>query len=197
MAPPDPGRTLLPIARAAISQSLGRSHTANEDAPWLQEFGASFVTLTQQGQLRGCIGSLQAHRPLLVDVKTNAVAAALQDPRFSPLTVHELERTHVEVSLLSPMLPLTFSSEADALAQLRPGVDGVVFEYDRYRSTFLPQVWEQLPQTHEFIAHLKRKAGLPHNFWAKEVRLHRYTVSKWKETDSPNPDDEAVPPTTP
>lgn len=187
----NPGQTLLPIARAAISRSLGRSHVASEEAPWLQELGASFVTLTQQGQLRGCIGSLQARRSLLLDVKANAMAAAFQDPRFSPLAAHELEHTHVEVSLLSPMQPLAFTSEDDALAQLRPGVDGVVFEYDRYRSTFLPQVWEQLPQTHEFLVHLKRKAGLSHNFWAKEVRLHRYTVSKWKETDSTSPDEGA------
>lgn len=191
MAPHNPGRTLLPIARAAIGQSLGHRSAVNEDAPWLQELGASFVTLTQQGQLRGCIGSLQAHRPLLLDVKANAVAAAFRDPRFSPLAVHELEHTDVEVSLLSPMQPLAFTSEADALAQLRPGVDGVVFEYDRYRSTFLPQVWEQLPHAHEFVAHLKRKAGLPHNFWAKEVRLHRYTVSKWTETDTTSPNEEA------
>lgn len=197
MAPHNTGQTLLPIARAAISQSLGHRRAVDEDAPWLQDLGASFVTLTQQGQLRGCIGSLQAHRPLLLDVKANAVAAAFQDPRFSPLAVHELEHTDVEVSLLSPMQPLAFTSEADALAQLRPGVDGVVFEYARYRSTFLPQVWEQLPQPHEFFAHLKRKAGLPHNFWAKEVRLHRYTVSKWKETDSASPDKEAIPPPTP
>lgn len=191
MAPHNPGRTLLPIARAAIGQSLGHGRAVDEDAPWLQELGASFVTLTQQGQLRGCIGSLQAHRPLLLDVKTNALAAAFQDPRFSPLAVHELEHTDVEVSLLSPMQPLAFTSEADALAQLRPGVDGVVFEYDRYRSTFLPQVWEQLPHTHEFVAHLKRKAGLPPNFWAKEVRLHRYTVRKWKETDATSPNENA------
>lgn len=189
MAPHNPGRTLLPIARTAIGQSLGHGRAVDEGAPWLQELGASFVTLTQQGQLRGCIGSLQAHRPLLLDVKANAVAAAFQDPRFSPLTAHELEHTDVEVSLLSPMQPLAFTSEADALAQLRPGVDGVVFEYDRYRSTFLPQVWEQLPHTHEFVAHLKHKAGLPPNFWAKEVRLHRYTVRKWKETDATSPNE--------
>jgi len=156
---------------------------AAEDAPWLQEPGACFVTLTQQGQLRGCIGSLQAYRTLLADLKANAVAAALQDTRFEPLTLAELGATHIEVSLLSALQHLHFDSEAQALAQLRPGVDGVVLEYERYRSTFLPQVWEQLPDVHRFMAHLKQKAGLPPEFWAKGVQLQRYTVSKYKEVE--------------
>ena len=177
------GHTLLPIARASIARTLGRSLAANETAPWLLDPGACFVTLTQQGELRGCIGSLEARRPLLADVKANAVAAAFHDPRFSPLVVNELEHTEIEISLLSPMQALRFSGEAEALAQLRPGVDGVVFEFGARRSTFLPQVWEQLPDTQEFMAHLKRKAGLPTSFWAAEVRLQRYTVSKWKESD--------------
>jgi len=179
----DAGHALLPIARASIARTLGRSLAANETAPWLVELGACFVTLTQQGELRGCIGSLEAHRPLLVDVKANAVAAAFHDPRFSPLVAKELEHTEIEISLLSPMQALMFAGEAEALAQLRPGVDGVVFEFGARRSTFLPQVWEQLPDTQEFMAHLKRKAGLPASFWAAEVRLQRYTVSKWKESD--------------
>ena len=179
----DAGQILLPIARAAIARALGRDMAASESAPWLMEAGACFVTLTQQGELRGCIGTLQAHRPLLADVQANAVAAAFRDPRFSPLSVRELDITAVEVSLLSPMRPLAFSSEADALAQLRPGIDGVVFEFGTHRSTFLPQVWEQLPDPDEFMAQLKRKAGLPASFWAAEVRLQRYTVSKWKEDD--------------
>jgi AmmeMemoRadiSam system protein A len=177
------GKLLLPIARSSIARALGRTHEAAESAAWLQEVGATFVTLTQQGQLRGCIGSLQAHRSLLADVKANAVAAALQDPRFAPLTAQELEVTEIEISLLSSMQALQFSSEAEALAQLRPGVDGVVLEYGRYRSTFLPQVWEQLPNVTQFMAHLKHKAGLPAQFWATEVKLQRYTVSKFKESD--------------
>ena len=185
MSPDDshPGATLLPIARAAISMALGRSRVAAEDALWLQEPGACFVTLTQQGQLRGCIGTLEARRSLLADVKANAVAAALRDPRFSPLAVTEFEHTEIEVSLLSPMQAMHFDSEADALAQLRPGIDGVVLEFEHYRGTFLPQVWEQLPTANEFLAHLKRKAGLAPGFWAKGVRLHRYSVRKWKEKD--------------
>lgn len=182
--PADLGKILLPIARASISTALGNSLEAAEDAEWLQGLGASFVTLTQQGQLRGCIGSLEARRSLLVDVKMNAVAAALRDPRFSPLTISELDHTEVEVSLLSPMQAMRFDSEAHALDQLQPGVDGVLLEFDRYRSTFLPQVWEQLPTASEFIAHLKQKAGLPPGFWADGVRLSRYTVSKWKESEA-------------
>lgn len=181
--PGHPGNTLLPIARAAISTALGRPHQAAEGAIWLQEMGACFVTLTQQGQLRGCIGTLEARRTLLADVKANAVAAALQDPRFAPLQASELVHTEIEVSLLSTMQPLHFESEAHALAQLQPGIDGVVLEFERYRSTFLPQVWEQLPTASEFIAQLKHKAGLPPGFWASGMRLQRYTVSQWRESD--------------
>jgi len=175
------GNILLPIARAAISQALNVSHEADETAPWLAEHGACFVTLTQDGELRGCIGSLQAHRPLLADVKSNAVSAAMRDPRFTPLTVEELDITTIEVSLLSSTQEMNVRDEADALAQLSPGVDGIIFEYGRYRSTFLPQVWEQLPQPRQFMAHLRRKAGLPDDFWAKGVKLSRYTVTKWSE----------------
>lgn len=179
----DKGRVLLPIARSAISEALGRLHRADEVAPWLQEKGACFVTLTQNRELRGCIGTLEAHRPLLADVKANAQAAALRDPRFSQLTSAELDITEIEVSVLSAMQALQFAGEAEALAQLQPGVHGVVFEFGRHRSTFLPQVWEQLPGVVEFMAHLKYKAGLPADFWAEEVRLSHYTVSKWKESD--------------
>jgi AmmeMemoRadiSam system protein A len=175
------GIILLPIARAAISCALNVPRTADETAPWLTEHGASFVTLTQHGELRGCIGSLQAYRPLLDDVKSNAVSAALRDPRFMPLSAAELDITKVEISLLSPPQAMTFQSEADALTQLRANVDGVIFQYGSYRSTFLPQVWEQLPQPREFMAHLKHKAGLPVDFWSPEVKLSRYTVEKWKE----------------
>ena len=181
----DAGQILLPIARASIASALGRPLAAADSAPWLADAGACFVTLTQQGELRGCIGTLQAHRPLLADVQANALAAAFHDPRFPALSVRELDVTSIEVSLLSPMEPLAFASEADVLAQLRPGIDGVVFEFGARRSTFLPQVWEQLPDADEFMAHLKRKAGLPASFWTVEVRLQRYTVSKWKESGLP------------
>ena len=177
------GMILLPIARASISESFGQPHEAAEDAPWLQQQGACFVTLTQQDQLRGCIGTLEAHRTLLEDVKSNAKSAAFKDPRFSPLSSEELKQTEIEISLLSAMQILSFSDEQEALSQLQPGIDGVVFEFDHYRSTFLPQVWQQLPATGDFMVHLKQKAGLGANFWSDQVKLSRYTVSKWKERD--------------
>ncbi len=177
------GRVLLPLARAAIAHELGQVAPADASAPWLHEPGATFVTLTQGGVLRGCIGSLEARRALLADVRANAVAAAFHDPRFAPLARREMEQTEVEVSLLSPMEDLPALDEADALAQLRPGVDGVVFTCGARRSTFLPQVWEQLPDSASFMAQLKRKAGLPADFWHAEVRLQRYTVAKWRESE--------------
>ena len=183
--PENPGEVLLPIARTTISSALGRPRAGvTADSTWLLEKGACFVTLTRHGQLRGCIGTLQAHRSLQLDVKANAHAAAFRDPRFSPLTKNELDQTNIEISLLSAMQPLHFSDEHHALAQLRPGIDGVVFEFGHYRSTFLPQVWEQLPDVAAFMSHLKHKAGLPPDFWSSQVRLHRYTVNKWKEGDA-------------
>ena len=181
--PHDKGMILLPIARSAIAETLGMSCEANEDAAWLQEKAACFITLKQKDNLRGCIGTLEAHRTLLQDVKHNANAAAFHDSRFSPLTSEELDITEIEISLLSAVQALRFSNEQEALAQLRPGVDGVVFEFGQHRSTFLPQVWQQLADTGDFIAHLKAKAGLPADFWADDVRLSNYTVSKWKERD--------------
>lgn len=177
----DRGATLLRLARAEIGRHLGHSLAAPPLGGWLNEPGASFVTLTKRGDLRGCIGSLEPRRPLGEDVRANALAAAFRDPRFMPVTREEFNDIRVEVSLLSPTEPLPAPTEAAALAALRPGVDGVIFEYTHHRSTFLPQVWDQLPEPAEFLAHLKRKAGLPADFWEAGVRLSRYTVSKWKE----------------
>jgi AmmeMemoRadiSam system protein A len=183
--PTDAGSILLPIARAAIATALGHATPTSTQPAWLHEPGACFVTLTENGQLRGCIGSLQAHRSLLADVQANAVAAALRDPRFAPLTAAELEHTSIEVSVLTAPQPMVFVDEADALAQLRPGVDGVVFSCGHRRSTFLPQVWEQLPDRVQFMAQLKRKAGLDAHFWSDAVRLERYTVRQWTESPAP------------
>jgi uncharacterized protein len=177
------GEVLLPIARSSISTALGKPLKVDESRKWLHEQGASFVTLKQNEELRGCIGSLEAHRSLLLDVKANAQAAAFRDPRISPLTIEELDITRIEVSILSPKEPLAFTSEAHADEQLQPGIDGVTIEYGRHRSTFLPQVWEQLPSTKEFMMHLKQKAGLPHNFWSEDLKIFRYTVQKWAEAD--------------
>ncbi len=176
------GALLLRLARAAIGEKLGQPAAVAAPHAQLHEPGATFVTLTQQGNLRGCIGSLEAHRPLAQDVRENAQAAAFRDPRFAPLAVEEFEFTSVEVSLLTPAVPLAFSNEADFMAQLRPGVDGIVFQYGHHRSTFLPQVWESLPEPQQFMQQLKRKAGLPPNFWHAEVSISRYEVTKWKES---------------
>jgi hypothetical protein len=178
------GQALLIRARNAIGAAFGRPPAAEPDEPALHQPGATFVTLTQAGELRGCIGSLEARRPLDADVRENARAAAFRDPRFPPLGAEEFAATRVEVSLLTPARPLTFVDEADARAQLRPGVDGVILEYGGHRGTFLPQVWEGLPEPRQFLDHLKNKAGLPADFWAPEVRLYRYEVQKWKEAES-------------
>jgi len=176
------GQTLLTLARSAIAAHLDLPADEVALQDWLRAPGATFVTLTQRGDLRGCIGSLAAHRPLHQDVEANALAAAFRDPRFAPLQRHELDITRVEVSLLSAAQPMQFSSEAEALSLLQPGEDGVILETGRYRSTFLPQVWEQLPTPEAFLAQLKRKAGLPADFWSDDLRLSRYRVTKWKET---------------
>ena len=181
--PPDAGNVLLPLARAAIATQLGLSHAASEDLPWLKTSGACFITLMLASRLRGCIGTLRAHRALVEDVKANAVAAAFRDPRFPPLAAGEFSSMAVEVSVLSALEPLRFADEPDALRQLRAGVDGVVFEYGHHTGTFLPQVWEEFREPSDFLAHLKYKAGLPPDFWDPEVRLLRYTVHKWRETD--------------
>jgi AmmeMemoRadiSam system protein A len=182
MHPPEHGKILLQLARAAITQALGQGTGMRiPEENWLVSPGATFVTLTRHGQLRGCIGSLQAHRPLGEDVRENALAAAFRDPRFDPLDAAELADTQIEVSLLSSAEPMRCNDEEDVLNQLRPGEDGVIFEYGVYRSTFLPQVWEQLPTPGMFMTQLKRKAGLPGNFWAPDIRLSRYHVEKWKE----------------
>ena len=177
----DPGPALLVRARNAIAAQLRQATQVEPAHPALGQPGATFVTLTQNGTLRGCIGSLEAHRPLDQDVRANAVAAAFSDPRFPPLTLAELPRTRVEVSLLTVPQPMTFSNEADALRQLRPNIDGVIFSAGIKRSTFLPQVWEQLPDPRQFMARLKQKAGLTADYWSSEVQLQRYEVRKWKE----------------
>lgn len=180
--PDNAGTVLLPLARAAIADQLGLSQPASEDAPWLKRDGASFITLKREGRLRGCIGTLRAHRTLVEDVKANAVAAAFRDPRFTPLTADEFAGVAVEISVLSGLEPLRFTDEQDALRQLRAGVDGVVFQFGHHSGTFLPQVWEDYKEPADFLAHLKYKAGLPPDFWDSEVKLARYTVVKWSES---------------
>ncbi|MBL8450634.1 MAG: AmmeMemoRadiSam system protein A [Dechloromonas sp.] len=180
---PDSGPLLLALARGAIAARLGTPATPVADSPFLREPGASFVTLTCEGALRGCIGSLEAHRPLADDVRENALAAAFRDPRFAPLSAREWPAVRIEVSLLGPREPLAVSSEREAIAALAPGVDGVVLTAGTQRATFLPQVWEQLPDPAEFLARLRSKAGLGAAAWSADWQLERYRVQKWKESE--------------
>lgn len=176
------GGVLLARARGAIARELGTIARFVPDHPALSERGATFVTLTCAGRLRGCIGTLEAVRSLRDDVEHNAVMAAFRDPRFLPLSQDEFDDVNVEVSLLGRPEAMRFGGEADALAQLRPGVDGVIFFSKGRQATFLPQVWESLPDPQQFMGHLKRKAGLPADYWGPDVELARYQVCKFKES---------------
>lgn len=175
------GQALLTIARNAISARFGLDAHLVTPLHELTQPGATFVTLTQHGQLRGCIGSLEPFRALSDDVAENAVAAAFRDPRFPRLNTTELARTRIEVSLLETAKAIDFTDEAEAIACLRPGIDGLILTHGNRRATFLPQVWESLPDPSQFMAQLKLKAGLPADFWDDEMVLLRYGVQKWKE----------------
>lgn len=180
------GSTLIAIAHDAILAGLGEPlRGADEQQRWLHEKGATFVTLNRRQQLRGCIGSLQACRALLADIKANAAAAAFRDPRFPPLEIRELDEIEIEVSLLSALEQVIFENEQHALRQLRPGIDGVVLEFGVRRGTFLPQVWGHFSDTASFLRQLKQKAGLPVDFWHDDIRLQRYSVEKFKQSDLP------------
>lgn len=181
---PERGERLLAIARAAVEEAAGAGAGGATRAGegWLGEERACFVTLELDGRLRGCIGSLLPCRPLIEDLRANARAAAVEDPRFPPLAREEASRVRIEVSLLSPLEEIEFADETELAAALRPGVDGACLEHDGRRGAFLPQVWESLPEPPAFVAQLKRKAGLPLDFWSSRIRAWRFTVEKWKET---------------
>ena len=184
MPVPELGNALLGIARSAIAVELGMPGQGKPAHALLAQPGASFVTLKRAGDLRGCIGSLRATRPLGVDVHANAIAAAFGDPRFPPLARFEFEEIVVEVSLLTADEPIDVTDEAELIARLRPGIDGLVLGYGHRRATFLPQVWEALPDPRDFLAALKRKAGLPEHFWSPQMNVSRYGVTKWMEDRS-------------
>lgn len=181
------GARLLQLARHSLHQATAAAPVPAPTVQDLSAMGASFVTLTQSGQLRGCIGSLQAHRPLHQDVVANAQAAALKDPRFASVTAQEAPHLVVEVSVLTTPESLYFANESHALWQLQPHVHGVIFSCEHEgrtcRSTFLPQVWAQLPDPRKFMAQLKRKAGLPYDHWSASVHLSVYRVQKFSEAD--------------
>jgi len=182
------GRKLLQIARRSISAALGENEKTGAPLPeetWLRESRASFVTLMHGEDLRGCVGALEALRPLAADVAANACAAAFEDTRFRPLTRDEFARTDIEVSLLSTPKLVLFEDHADLIARLRPGVDGIILEggEEDKRATFLPQVWEGLPDPEQFIAHLKQKAGIAPDTDIRRCRVKRYAVLKWREAE--------------
>ena len=179
----DLGSAVLTLARSAIAEKLGLGTLDTVSHVRLEERSATFVTLKQASALRGCVGSLHPVRTLRDDVCANAVAAAFRDPRFAPLEASELARTSLEVSLLSAEERIEAASESEVLAQLRPGVDGVIVEYGRNRATFLPQVWKYLHDPREFLAALKLKAGLPEDFWSEALLISRYAATTWKEQE--------------
>lgn len=170
---------LRDIARASIRHGLayGRALAINpaELPAALQQKAATFVTLEIGGELRGCIGTLEAQRPLAADVAENAFRAAFNDSRFPPLARNEEDQLAIHISVLSPPVLMRVRDEADLLRQLRPGIDGIVLTEGTRRGTFLPGVWEQLPEPRNFLAHLKQKAGLPADYWSPAIRVERYT----------------------
>ena len=171
---------LRQVAKNAVEYALQHGTPSIVDTTHyphpLREPGASFVTLKKHGELRGCIGSLEAHRPLVEDVAHNAYAAAFRDPRFSPVTSQELPELEFHLSVLTSAEPMQFESEKNLLEQIRPGIDGLVLEDGSYRGTFLPAVWESLPDTVQFLQHLKLKAGLTKNHWSDTLKISRYTA---------------------
>jgi AmmeMemoRadiSam system protein A len=173
------GPELVKFARASLREALGGPHAERPNGEWTREPGATFVTLRwhNDGDLQGCIGTLEADRPIVDDVAYNAVAAGTRDPRTLPCKLDDIDKLDVEVSILSPLEPI--ESEAD----IRVGVDGVLLVYRHHRGTFLPVMWQQLPTKEIFMRELRRKAGLPRDF-AGAVQLFRYTASKFEDPAS-------------
>ncbi len=184
-------KIMLNIARIAIKEEFMRHKELNERVierlvsmyPRLKEPGAVFVTINERSSLRGCIGSLVAYRPLIEDLIANAKSAAFGDPRFPPLRPEEFEQITIEISLLSEPKPLEYSDIEDLRGKIHPGVDGVVLKLDNRQATFLPQVWEDLPDFDQFFAHLCLKAGLPANCLEYHPEILVYQVEKWSEED--------------
>lgn len=179
-------KTLLRMAREAMEHAVRGEKLPPLDpstlTPNLRERGASFVTLTIRGQLRGCIGALEAYQPLAEDVREHAVAAALEDPRFPPVREDELSRIQVEVSRLTRPVPLKYRDANDLLSKLRPHVDGVILRDGFRRATFLPQVWEKIPEPSEFLDNLCYKMGASRDHWRnKRLDVFVYRVEEFHE----------------
>jgi AmmeMemoRadiSam system protein A len=178
-------RELLHLARRSIE--LGLSHGSLQpfpnwpSSPELEEHRATFITLRTGAQLRGCCGSIEAMRPLARDVWRNAWASAFCDPRFPPLTQEELSQLHVHISVLTTPEPMPAESEDELIEALRPGVDGLILELGSDRATFLPAVWEQVPDPASFVQQLKLKAGWSASFWSPQIRVARYETESFGE----------------
>lgn len=174
-------RALIDVARTAIGGGLEgrlpRSKSLDAYTPALRVHAATFVTLEIGGALRGCIGTLEAFQPLIVDTAENAYSAAFRDPRFPAMTVREFAEVDIHISVLGVPEPMTFTSERDLVAQLRPGIDGLILNERGRRGTFLPAVWESLPDPREFLGQLKLKAGLPGDYWSDTIEVSRYTAA--------------------
>jgi AmmeMemoRadiSam system protein A len=179
----DDGATLLQLAREAIRTSFAGSQVSIPPDPWLHAPGAVFVTLRQapDGELRGCVGSIDANLPLAEAVIRAARAAASHDRRFARLTHGELDRIRLEVSVLSPATPLQFTGEVDACRALDRTRPGVILQCGSRRGVFLPKVWDSVESAVEFLAHLKIKAGLPPGFWSADLQLQVFTCEEFAE----------------
>jgi len=178
------GRRLLKLARESIHHHLGGPLPDVPERDVYRQKAATFVTVMRRGELHGCIGTLEPQRTLVDDVQHNAVAAAFFDPRSRPLLPAELPTISVEVSLLGPLELLPVRNEAEAIERIRPHEDGVVLRNGRHRATFLPQVWEKLPDPTEFLAQLKQKAGMPAHGWSPTMEVFRYSLTKWLDSSS-------------
>jgi len=174
--------SLLALAKESIAHGLasGKPKPVEAATGALAAPGAVFVTLKRAGQLRGCIGSAMAWRPLIEDVLDNAFKAAFHDPRFPPLTPAEWDQVSLSVSLLTPPVAMAITNEADLLAQLRPGIDGLIIEDGGRRALFLPSVWEQLPDKRQFLGHLKQKAGMALNHWSAGFKASRFEAMEMR-----------------
>lgn len=175
---------LLQLARDSIRHGLEHGRALKVDPADYDEALAEplscFVTLHLNGRLRGCIGSLEANRPLVLDLCDNAFAAAFRDPRFEPLSEAEFESIELDISVLSSASPMRFNGEEDLLSQLRPGRDGLILQEGHHRGTFLPSVWEQIQTPREFMQHLKQKAGLAADYWSDTISISRYSTEMIK-----------------
>jgi hypothetical protein len=173
---------LASLAHDAVAYAIEHGQPLPVDLtrypPALRQDGAAFVTLERNGSLLGCIGSLQAVRPLVVDIARNAHGAVHVDPRCPVLTPRDVPFIDITISILTPPEPMRFSSERDLISQLQPGVDGLLLEEGFHRGTFLPAVWESLPEPEAFLQHLKMKAGLPASYWSPTVRVSRYRTER-------------------